>query len=173
MKEKILLISWITTIVISGVFGCTTIASGPQRELGPSSENAIYIESTDVLVKMEYPLSGFSEIEVSDLFEVEIRQGEAYSVMVEAEETIAPYHDISVRGKTLHIGLNSNYTYNIESTRQRVVVTLPALTGVRVSDFSTVTLEGCVESIDEIERVERAAWAAPGVTNVISNLKVV
>jgi hypothetical protein len=149
MKAKIVLITCITVIVLSGLFGCSTAEFspgakgplGPQGELGPSSENAIDIKSSDVLVEIEYPLSGFSEIAVSDLFEVEIRQGEAYRVLVEAEETIAPYHDVTVRGKTLHIGLNSNYTYNIESTRQRVEVTLPALTGVRVSDFSTVTLE--------------------------------
>jgi len=149
MKTKILLIMLIAVTVLSGLVGCSTINFSPgpdgpidpQGELGPSSEIAIDIESTDVLVEIEYPLSGFTEIAVSDLFEVEIRQGEAYHVLVEAEETITPYHDITVRGKTLHIGLNSNYTYNIEGTRQRVEVTLPALTGVRVSDFSTVILE--------------------------------
>jgi hypothetical protein len=141
MKIKTLLISWITVMVVNGLFGCSTITSGPEGELGPSSENAIHIESTDVLVKIEYPLSGFSEIEVSDFFDVEIRQGETYRVIVEAEETITPYHDIVVRGKTLHIGLNPNFTYNIESTRQQVEVILPALTGVHVNNHGTLILE--------------------------------
>lgn len=37
----------------------------------------------------------------------------------------------------------------------------------------TVTLKGEVESLDEMERIEDAAWAAPGVTNVVDNLRVV
>jgi hypothetical protein len=150
MKTKTLLIMLIAVTVVSGLFGCSKInfspgpdrPIGPQGELGPSSENAIHIESSDVIVKTEYQLSGFSEIEVGDFFDVEIRQGETYRVIVEADETITSYHDIVVRGKTLHIGLNPNYTYNIESARQRVEVTLPALTHIRISNHSTSTLEG-------------------------------
>jgi len=36
----------------------------------------------------------------------------------------------------------------------------------------TVTLSGTCESIDEMDRIEHAAWAAPGVTNVVDNLRV-
>jgi osmotically-inducible protein OsmY len=36
----------------------------------------------------------------------------------------------------------------------------------------TVTLSGTVDSLAEMQRVERTAWAAPGVTKVIDNLRV-
>ncbi len=36
----------------------------------------------------------------------------------------------------------------------------------------TVTLEGAAESLDEMDRIEQAAWAGPGVTNVINNLRL-
>ena len=42
---------------------------------------------------------------------------------------------------------------------------------VRVLD-GTVTLEGTAESLDEMDRIEQAAWAGPGVTNVINNLRL-
>jgi len=42
---------------------------------------------------------------------------------------------------------------------------------VRVLD-GTVTLEGTIESLDEMDRIEQAAWAGPGVTNVINNLRL-
>lgn len=42
---------------------------------------------------------------------------------------------------------------------------------VRVSK-DTVTLSGTVESIEEMDRVEDATWAAPGVSAVIENLRV-
>lgn len=38
---------------------------------------------------------------------------------------------------------------------------------------STVTLQGEVESMEEMDRIEAAAWLAPGVTKVIDNLHVV
>jgi osmotically-inducible protein OsmY len=59
----------------------------------------------------------------------------------------------------------------LAALRRHAVVEAEKITVVTTN--SVVTLEGCVESIDEMERAERAAWAAPGVTNVISNLKVV
>jgi hypothetical protein len=160
MKTKTLKIKvlWFLAIITGIMVGCSPPTSGlgpsgpvgpqgplgPQGDIGPSSsdlpKDAILIEATDVLVEREYPFSGFSEIEVSDLFVVEIRQGETFRVLVEAEDTITPYHDIFVEGKTLHIGLNPNFTYNIESTSQRVEVTLPHLTGVEVDDLSEVTI---------------------------------
>ena len=36
----------------------------------------------------------------------------------------------------------------------------------------TVTLTGTVESIEEMDRVEDAAWTAPGVSKVVDNLRV-
>jgi osmotically-inducible protein OsmY len=36
----------------------------------------------------------------------------------------------------------------------------------------TVTLSGEVESLAEMDRVERAAWAAPGIIEVVDNLRV-
>lgn len=37
----------------------------------------------------------------------------------------------------------------------------------------TVTLSGTVESLEEMDRVEDAAWAAPGVSRIIDELRVV
>ncbi len=37
---------------------------------------------------------------------------------------------------------------------------------------STVTLKGVVESMEEMDRIEAAAWLAPGVTKVIDQLRV-
>jgi osmotically-inducible protein OsmY len=36
----------------------------------------------------------------------------------------------------------------------------------------TVTLSGSVDSLEQMDRVEYAVWAAPGVTNVVDNLRV-
>ncbi len=46
-----------------------------------------------------------------------------------------------------------------------------AKVSVLVTD-GTVTLSGQVESMAEMERIEEAAWKAPGVSKVIDNLQV-
>ena len=50
---------------------------------------------------------------------------------------------------------------DVEATRISVIVV-----------NGTATLSGTVESMDEMERVENAAWAAPGVSRVVDNLRV-
>jgi len=42
---------------------------------------------------------------------------------------------------------------------------------VRVRE-GVVTLEGTVECLAEMDRIEQAAWAGPGVVNVVNNLKL-
>jgi hypothetical protein len=115
---------------------------GPQGDLGPSSKDAIVIKRTGEPVEREYDLSGFSEIEVCDFLEAEIRQGETYRVTVEAEETLMPYVEVVVRGTTLHIGLRSGHTFNMENVTKRVEVTLPALTRVMAGNHSELRLAG-------------------------------
>ena len=155
MNTKNLLISGIAVIVLVGLFGCTTTTFnpgpdgpvGPQGDIGPSEidsscdDHDIVITDTGKLEKREYPLSGFSKILVSDFFDVEIRQGDTYRVSLAAEEALIPYIDIAVQGETLHIGLKSGYDLCFENASQRVEVTLPALTGVRVSKHSTLILD--------------------------------
>ena len=120
---------------------------GPQGSLGPSSidvsssSDAIVIEDTGELVQRDYSLDGFSQVEVSDFFTAEVRQGESHRVVVEAEEELLPYLDVDVRGEALQVGLKSGYIFNFENASQRVEVTLPALTRVSISNHGTLILE--------------------------------
>lgn len=102
------------------------------------------------MVVHDYDLSGFVEVEISDFFEVEIRRGENYRVMIEAENALTPYLDVVVRGKTLQIGLKSGYSYNIENASQSAKLTLPELARVEVANHSSVVIES-FESSKELE----------------------
>ena len=103
-----------------------------------------------MLEESEYPFSGFSEIEVSDFFGFEIRQGDSYRVMVEAVEELTPYLYVVVQGETLQIGLNPNYTYNIKTSAHRVEITLPDLNRVEITDFSN----GSILNFNNLEDLE-------------------
>jgi osmotically-inducible protein OsmY len=61
---------------------------------------------------------------------------------------------------------------NIKSALQRHADVEAAKIAVIVSN-GTVTLSGTVDSMAEMDRVEDAVWAAPGVTKVVDNLRVV
>lgn len=102
------------------------------------------------MVVQDYDLSGFDRVEVSDFFEVEIRLGEIFDVIVEAENALTPYLDVVVRGKTLQIGLKSGYIYNIENASQSADVTLPELARVEVGNHSNVGIES-YESSEDLE----------------------
>ena len=114
---------------------------GPRGDLGASSKNAITIKRTGEPVKSEYALSGFSEVEVCDFFEAEVRQGDTHRVTVEAEETLMPYIEVFVRGETLHVGLKSGYAFNMEDVTQRVALTLPTMACARVNNHGTLNLK--------------------------------
>jgi hypothetical protein len=113
---------------------------GPQGDIEPSSKDGIYIDGEGVLVESEFAFTGFSEIEVSDFFEVDIRQGETYRVMVEAVEALMPYLEVIHQGDTITIHLKDGYTYNLDNASHRVEVTLPELTQARITNHSTMYL---------------------------------
>ena len=159
MKAKILLILCITVFVVGGLVGCTTTTFnpgpegpiGPQGDLGPKGslgpdsscdDGAIVIEDTGKLEEREFQLSGFSKLLVRDFFDVEIRQGENYRVILEAEQALLPYIDIAIQGETLSVGLKPGYLFCFDNASQRVEVTLPVLTLAQVSDHGTVVLSG-------------------------------
>ena len=60
---------------------------------------------------------------------------------------------------------------SIKSALQRHADVEAAKIAVIVSN-GTVTLSGTVDSMAEMDRVEDAVWAAPGVIDVVDNLRV-
>lgn len=65
----------------------------------------------------------------------------------------------------------SNVRERIKQALQRHADIEASRIGVDVVD-GTVTLSGTVESLAEMDRVEDAAWAVPGVSKVVDNLSV-
>lgn len=127
----------ILLLIASLVSACGTVQQVDIADIG------------DIVVQ-DYDLSGFVEVEIIDFFEVEIRRGEIFHVVVEAEDALMPYLDVVVRGKTLQIGLKSGYSYNIENASQSAKVTLPELARVEATNHSNIVIER-FESSEELE----------------------
>jgi hypothetical protein len=106
---------------------------GPQGDLGPSSsdfaEDAIVIKKSGVLVTKEYPFTDFSQLEIG-MFDVEVRQGEGYSVVLEMDENVLDHVQVTQEGERLRIGLDPSETYNMDNIHMRAEITMPTLTGL-------------------------------------------
>jgi len=106
---------------------------GPQEELGPSSsdfaEGAIVIKKSGVLVTEEYPFTDFSQLEIG-MFDVEVRQGEGYSVVLEVDKNLLDHVQVTQEGERLRIGLDPSESYRMEDIHMRAEITMPTLTGL-------------------------------------------
>jgi hypothetical protein len=106
---------------------------GPQGDLGPSSsdfaEGAIVIDKSGVLVTEEYPFTDFSQLEIG-MFDVEVRQGEGYSVVLEVDKNLLDHVQVTQEGERLRIGLDPSESYRMEDIHMRAEITMPTLTGL-------------------------------------------
>jgi hypothetical protein len=97
------------------------------------------VGSGNVVVE-EFDLSGFDEVEVSNAFEVEIRQGDAFGVVVRVDDNVQQYLDVFKQGSTLSIGLKPLASGTVSAVTLKAEVTMPELTGLELSGASDVTV---------------------------------
>ena len=96
----------------------------------------------------EYRLSGFSGLDVSWVYQVELTQSGRYGVKVEAPDFLMPYLRVEVRGGNLILGLEDTpreVRRQIENGGRHTVrafVSMPDLSELKVSGAAKVTARG-------------------------------
>lgn len=88
-----------------------------------------------------YDLAGFSKLNVSSAFTVEVTQSERFKVEVIVDDSLLDRLDVRVTGDTLYIGLKPGVTVRGPSIMS-AVVTLPELTGLELSGASRGMISG-------------------------------
>ena len=85
------------------------------------------------------PVAGFSSVDVSGIFQVEIVSGKDYSVEVQADDNILPLIQTNVDGDTLRIEMGDKV-----STRSDMIVriTAPNIERVETTGASKLTASG-------------------------------
>jgi hypothetical protein len=125
---------------------------GPQGDLGPSSsdftEGAIVIKKSGVLVTEEYPFTDFAQLEIG-MFDVEVRQGEGYSVVLEMDENVLDHVQVTREGEILRVGLDPSESYQMENIHMRAEITMPTLTGLTMGLVGDAEVTG-FESEDDL-----------------------
>jgi len=90
-------------------------------------------------------VTGFKGINVSNALEVEIEQGDAYQVVVEADENLLSHITTRVENGILHIETDANSFRNIDARKIRVkmpvIESLEASSAAKITSTSTLITE--------------------------------
>jgi hypothetical protein len=118
------------------------------------------ISPSGVVVTQVLDFAQFERISVRNAFQVNIRQGDRYSVIVEVDEAVLPYLQVIKQENTLQIGLERGIGVR-GNMRLRAEVIMPRLTGIRASGASRADFAG-FRSTDALEMQASGASTLQG-----------
>jgi hypothetical protein len=98
------------------------------------------------VVTQEEAITDFDNLDVNQGFQVEVSQGDTYSVVIGVDEDLVDDLVVVKEGSTLKIGLKPGGSYNLENVTLEADVTMPELTGAVLAGGSH--LGGDVEAGD-------------------------
>lgn len=93
-------------------------------------------------VTQEPEITDFDRLQISHAFDVTVRQGESYRVVIEVDEAVLPHLQVDRQGSTLRIGIEPGWRIFSGPTTLRAEVTMPRLAGLTASGASRVSLTG-------------------------------
>jgi hypothetical protein len=102
------------------------------------------------LVTQEEAISDFDKVDISQSFDVDVTQGEGFSVVVRVDDNLVEHLQVEKQGSTLRIGLKENRSYSISNATLQAEVTMPELTGLEVSGASDANITGFKSAEDLI-----------------------
>jgi hypothetical protein len=103
---------------------------------------ATSITGSGIVITREVDLIGFNKVAASHKFQVDIRQGEVFSVVIRIDDNLKKHLEVVKENSTLKIGLNPDRNYDIREATMEAVVTMPELTGISLSGISRSTVTG-------------------------------
>ncbi|MEE8194629.1 MAG: DUF2807 domain-containing protein [Dehalococcoidales bacterium] len=123
MRKTVLLTILVAALVAVGLAGCLGAATGSGK-----------------LITEEMSFSGFTRVEVSHAFEVEISRSSSYSVSITADDNLFDYVEVFISDETLKIRLKSGRSYISATLEARI--TMPELRRLQLSGASRGTVSG-------------------------------
>jgi hypothetical protein len=90
----------------------------------------------------EKSFTGFDRVEAGHVFQVEINQGEDFSVIVRVDDEVKEFVQVTKQGNTLKLGLKPDRTYTFKNVTLEATITMPELTGVSLSGASHAQVTG-------------------------------
>ena len=110
----------------------------------------VTISGSGNVVTQEEAITRFDKVDASQSFEVDISQGEAYSVIIRVDDNVLPHLQVVKQGDALKIGLKPGQVYSIQKATMQAEVIMPELTGLDLSGASHATISGFESTKDLI-----------------------
>lgn len=98
------------------------------------------------VVTQEVAITGFEKLDVTQGFQVDVQQGDTFSVVIRVDDNLVEDLQVVKEGSILKIGLKPGRSYNLKNVTLEADVTMPELTGADLSSGSH--LNGEVETGD-------------------------
>ncbi len=116
----------ILTLVLFVLFGLVASGCGGLVSLTGSGN----------VVTQEVAITGFDRLEVSEGFQVDVSQGDSFSVVIRVDEDLLDDLQVVKEGSTLKIGLQPGRSYNLKNVTLEADITMPELTGADLAGGS-------------------------------------
>jgi hypothetical protein len=137
-----------TVLLISALLvGCMVSAQStglgaPQFSLDNLAGGDERVNGSGRIVTEDFDIRGFSRVDISHAFNVEIIQSGSYEVTVRVDENLQRHLRIEKRGDTLVIGLKPYRRYSLRRVTMEAQVHMPDLRGIDASGASDVRISG-------------------------------
>ena len=146
MKFKVLTATTVLALSI-GLLGCTVSAKSPgpgapRFPLDKLAGGYERVNGSGRIATEEFGFRGFSRVDVSHAFQVEVVQSSSYRVTVRVDDNLQQHLQVEKRGDTLVIGLKPYRSYNLRNTTLEAEVHMPDLRGIDASGASDVRISG-------------------------------
>ncbi|MCP4166736.1 MAG: DUF2807 domain-containing protein [Chloroflexi bacterium] len=94
------------------------------------------------VVTREEAITGFDKLDVSQGFQVDVRQGDTFSVVIRVDDNLIERVRVAKEGNTLKIGLEPGRSFSLHNATLEADVTMPELTGLDLESGSHATING-------------------------------
>jgi hypothetical protein len=98
------------------------------------------------VITQEEAITGFDSLDINRGFQVKVRQGEPFSVVIRVDDNMVENVQVVKEGSTLEIGLEPGQSYNLQNVTLEADITMPVMTGANL--YSGSHLRGEVETGD-------------------------
>jgi hypothetical protein len=129
-------------IAIVMVAAFAVMITGCGQDKPALQDNQISITGSGNIVSQEMSVSGFDQVVAGLFFNLVIRQGEDFAVVIYADDNFVDYIQVEKEGTTLTFDLKPGYAYNITGTTMKAEVTMPFLARLVLNGSSHAELDG-------------------------------
>lgn len=131
----------VIAICIVVLVGVVVLAAGYGRNNDVAENNRLSLTGSGNVVARELALTGFDRLEAGLTFDLLVRQGEAFQVLIFADDNFVDFIQVAQTGTTLTFGLKPGYAYDIAGVTMRAEVTMPVLAGLQLDSSSHAELD--------------------------------